>query len=149
MSRKALLVAALSVLPLTTGTPAHADVPVGAGLGAANQCSGLHCWSGVITANVQPIGNTGLALVSWNCQGTGTIDPAATGISTCGVGGRNALAITLPGAFAATAGASVFVVGSTVSACVAGFSTFVENVLGAQTVGDSQCYPLVVVRVDI
>lgn len=149
MSFKALLVAALSLLPFAAGSPASADVPIGLGAGPAGQCSGLHCWSAVITANIQPIGNTGLALVSWDCQATGTIDPASTGVGRCSVGTQNAPSITLPGAYAATAGASVFVVGSSLQACVGGQSTFIENVLGDQTVGDTRCFPILIARIDI
>lgn len=146
--RKAALLAALFVLPLVS-TPAHADVPIGGGAASANACSGLHCWYGILTANVQPIGNTGLALVSWNCQATATVDPASTSVTRCTVGPQSAPSITLPGPYTATAGASVFVIGSQVMACVAGQSAFVENFLGGQVVGSESCSPLLITRLDI
>lgn len=147
--RRAALIGALSVLPLVAAAPASADVPIGGGAVSANSCNGLHCWSGVLTANVQPIGNTGLALVAWNCQATGTFDPTSTTISTCTVGGQHAAPLTLPGPYVATAATSIFVIGSSVPACVGGQSLFAENVLGNQLVAASNCQPLVIARIPL
>lgn len=147
-ARKAAPLAALLVLPFFS-TPAHADVPIGGGAASANDCSGLHCWYAILTANVQPIGNTGLALVSWNCQATATVDAASTSVTRCTVGTQSAPPITLPGAYTATAGASVFVIGSHLTACVAGQSAFVEAMLGDQVVGSDGCSTLVIARIDI
>lgn len=145
--RRATLVTALGLLPLTTATPTAA-APVGAGLAIADACSGLHCFYATITVDVQPIGRSELALVTWNCQATGTINPASTAVTACTVGPHAAEPTALPGPYAATAGATAFAIGTRVVACVGGESTFLENIVGEQRVGTDECAPLVVAHVN-
>lgn len=132
--RIGVVAGAATALAVSGALSASADVPIGGGGATSSGCSNLHCWAGVLTADIVPIANTGFAAVTWNCQATATIDPTLTSITTCTVAGQSAAPITLPGAYAATAATSIFPIGAVVSACVGGQSTFAENILGSQVV---------------
>jgi hypothetical protein len=134
LCRIASAVSAAAVLTIAFGAPAQATV-AGA---AANSCNGLHCYSAVATVDIQPVGN-GMVQVAWSCQATGTPDAASTSITLCSVGSIQAPPVTMPGAYAATAWSSTWPSGVTLPVCVAGYSTFVESVTGAMTVGASSC----------
>lgn len=129
-------------------TPAHAaQVAIGGGAVVTTGSSGQHLYTATLTADVTPVG-LGLVAVTWNCQATATPTAVSTSISVCTVGGRAAPPTTLPGAFAATATTSVFPIGSVVDACVAGFASYAETILGAQLVhGSKRCASVVLAAV--
>jgi hypothetical protein len=136
---------AATVLAASAAAPtAHAaQVAAGGGAAVTTGSSGQHLYTATLTADVTPAG-LGLVAVTWNCQATATPTAVSTSISECSVGGRGASPTTLPGAFAATATTSVFPIGSVVDACVAGFASFAETVLGGQFVnGPRSCSSIV------
>jgi hypothetical protein len=135
-------------MAIPAAPPAAADMPVGGGTVTASACSRAHCWTGVLTVDIQPLGR-GTALVTWNCQVAGSVDPLLTTAGVCAVGGESAAPVTLPGPFAATAGAAVFGVGSTVDACVGGQSASAENLLGNLVVPAEKCQPLTIVTLPL
>lgn len=114
---------------------ASASVGIEAGGGAVSTTgqSGEHLYSAVLTADVSPAG-LGLVAVTWNCQAEASPAAISTSISVCSVGGVNAPPITLPGTAAATATTFVFPAGASPLACVSGFSSFPEVILGGQLV---------------
>jgi hypothetical protein len=117
-------------------------IEAGGGAVVTTGQSGEHLYTATLTADVSPEG-IGLVAVTWNCQAEATPAAISTSISVCSVGGHNAPPTTLPGATAATANTFVFPAGSTVSACVGGFASFPEVLLGGQLVtGPTRCQTL-------
>jgi hypothetical protein len=142
------IVAAVStaaVLVVGLGAPAHAAVDYA----GANGCSGLHCYTAVLTVDLQPVPNSIEVQVVWYCEATGTVDPASTSITQCSVNGVQALPVSLPGPFAATGSTGSWPRGAKLITCVEGYSTFVEVVLGTMTVGGSSCARLTIPKVTI
>ena len=145
IGKAAIVATATSALLVSGISSANAAVGIMAGGGAVTTTgsSGQHLYAATLTADVSPAG-LGVVAVTWNCQATATPDAVSTTISGCEVGGRGAAPTTLPGAVSATAGSAIFAAGSTVEACVSGFSSFAETLLGNQTVyGTRKCASLV------
>lgn len=133
---------AASVLLALPGA-AHADTGVGAGAATAQRCERAHCWAGVNTVNAYPLPNSGAVLVVWDCQATSTPDAVITAITECSFAEYEAPAVTVPGAYAATAGWAIVPTPFHHLACVEGFGVFAENVLGGHLVGSSGCKPII------
>ena len=145
MRKVQLLVAAataccLAVIPAA----ANAGVGIQAGGGAVvtNGQSGNHLYVGTLTADVTPEG-VGLVAVVWNCQAEASPAAISTSISECSINGHNAPPTTLPGTASATASTFVFAAGSVVTACISGFASFPEVLLGGQLVTAPRvCQPI-------
>lgn len=137
-----LAVAGVAIGALAVPAAAGAStlgIEAGGGAVATTGQSGNHLYDATLTADVSPEG-IGLVAVTWNCQAEASPDAISTTISTCSVGGHNAPPTTLPGPASATATTFVFPAGVTLSACVGGFASFPEVLLGGQSVvGPTRC----------
>ena len=144
--RKVRLVVAAAVACCLGAIPVAANAGVGieAGGGAvvATGQSGNHLYVGTLTADVSPEG-VGLVAVVWNCQAEASPAAISTSLSECSINGHNAPATTLPGTASATASTFVFAAGTVVQACIQGFASFPEVLLGGQLVTTARvCQPI-------
>jgi len=132
---RVLVAAALACGLAAVPFAANASVGIEAGGGAVvtTAQSGNHLYVGTLTADVSPEG-VGLVAVAWNCQAEASPAAISTSISECSINGHNAPPTTLPGTASATASTFVFAAGTVVQACITGFASFPEVLLGGQLV---------------
>lgn len=117
----------------TTTTPAAASM-VGAGAVYSTTLSIAHNVSATLSYDATP--TLGGSYVAWNCKVAANPDPASTGLTTCSVGGNEAIGSpgNAPGAAYAAAGVTFVPNGSVPSACVQGHATFIESIIGPANV---------------
>jgi hypothetical protein len=137
----ALMLVGAAVLLAATANAAP-TIEAGGGAVTTQGQSGNHLYTATLTADVSPSG-IGLVAVTWNCQAEASPAAISTSIGECSVGGVNAPPTTLPGTAVATATTFVFPAGVTLTACVSGFASFPEVLLGGQLVnGPRTCKQL-------
>jgi len=148
---------ALGVATAFAGTPAHADtagvqtgalVATGTWGTSSPGTSGLavHTVTGTMNAYAVPIG-LGITAVAFVCTAAAGPDAAATTVDSCSFDGHSALLVpqTLPGPVSVAAGVAVVGPGDH-GGCVGGHADFLEEVIGAHTVGGSTCNQMFVVN---
>lgn len=147
----AVFAAFTAMLVMAGASPASAASTLGdtGATGVAfHVCSGTHCVIGELETTIYPTG-LGVDAVEFTCKVVATATASSTTVDGCSVGGVNAkvVPLSLPGSVVATAGQGFFAAGSSVTACISGYATFVESIFGPQNLPGSACGAVLVINV--